>query len=125
MHHTVWIIGVIMALTGIGAVLKPDWMKRMIVFFTGRHRFQAVAVVKLVIGVLFLIVARETRHWQVIVALGILIIVSNMAALLVKPETAQRYMLGWQKQPPWIYRLWGVVAVLFAALVIYAGWPHP
>lgn len=124
MQHTIWIIGAIMALSGIAAVLKPDWMKRMMVFFTVRHRYQAAAAVKLIIGVLFLIFARECRLWQVIAVLGILIAGGNLGALLIKPETAQKFMLWWQKQPFWVYRLWGVSGVLLAALIIYAGWPQ-
>ena len=123
MQHSVWIIGAVMAVWGIAAVLKPDWMKRMMVFFTVRHRFQAAAAVKLAIGIVFLIAARECRHWQIVVVLGILIAGGNLGALLIKSETAQKFMLWWQKQPLWVYRLWGVAAVLFAALVIYAGRP--
>lgn len=122
-HHGVWIIGAIMAIAGVAGVLKPDWIKRIMVFFTGRHRFQAAAVAKLAIGVIFLILATGTRIPWVIILLGILIAGGNLAALLVKPETAQKFMLSWQKQPPWIYRVWGILAVLLAALIIYTGWP--
>ncbi len=123
-YHGVWVIGVIMALGGVMAVLRPDWMRKTMVFFTGRHRFQAAAVVKLLIGVAFLILATGTRIPWVIILIGILTAAGNLWALLIKPETAHNFMLWWQKQPFWVYRLWGIVGVLIAALVIYAGWPR-
>ena len=123
MHHIVWIIGAIMALGAIAAVLKPDWIKRTMGFFSARHRFQAAAAIKLVIGVIFLIFARDCRYWQVVAAIGILITAGNLWALLIKPETALKFMLWWQKQPFWVFRLWGIMGVVFGGIIIYAGIP--
>ncbi|NLW84300.1 MAG: hypothetical protein GXY41_07865 [Phycisphaerae bacterium] len=121
MHHIVWIIGALMALGGIAMVLKPDWMKRMMEFFNVRHRFQAAAAIKLIIGVIFLIFARDFRHWQVLAAIGILTAAGNLWALLIKPETALKFMLWWQKKPFWVYRLWGVSATMLGGIIIYIG----
>lgn len=123
MHHSVWLIGVLMCLGGVAMVLKPDWMKKVMVFFSVRHRFQAAAVVKLAFGILFLIFARDCRLWQVIVVFGFLIAGGNLWALAAKPKTTQSFMLWWQKQPFWVYRLWGILGAVFGSIIIYAGIP--
>lgn len=123
MHHIVWIIGAIMALGGVAMVLKPDWMKRTMDFFTARHRFQAAAVLKLIIGVVFLVLATQSRMPWVIILIGILIAVGNLWALLINPDTARNFMLWWQKKPFWVYRLWGIMGVIFGGIIIYAGIP--
>jgi len=123
MAHIIWIIGALIALWGISAVLKPDWMKRFITFTAAGNRWRLAAAVKVVVGVVFLILATASRISWVIIVIGILTAGGSIIALTLKPEKMQAMMHWWQQRPLWMYRLWGVVAVLFAALIIYAGWP--
>lgn len=123
MHHIVWLIGALVSLWGFTAVLRPDWMKRMMDFFVVGRRFWAAAAVKVVVGVVLLIFARECRIPWVIILVGILTAGGSLLAMTFKPETVQKFMLWWQKQPFWLFRLWGVAAIIFGGIIIVAGLP--
>ena len=43
MHHLVWILGAFMALWGIMAIFRPDWMKRCVDFMAVGQRFRGAA----------------------------------------------------------------------------------
>lgn len=126
MAHIIWIIviiGALIALWGISAVLKPDWMKRFITFTAAGNRWRLAAAAKVVVGVVFLILATSSRIPWVLIVVGFLTAGGSIIALTLKPEKMQAMMHWCQQRPLWMYRLWGVVAVLFGALIIYAGWP--
>jgi hypothetical protein len=125
MHHLVWILGAFMALWGIMAIFRPDWMKRCVDFMAVGQRFRGAAALKIVVGVIFLIFARECRNPSVIIALGILMAGgSTLFMVALKPETIKAWIAWWQKQALWLYRLWGIVASLLGGFIIYTGIPN-
>ena len=87
------------------------------------NRWRPLAAVKIVVGVVFLILATSSRSPEAVIAIGILMAGGSILALTLKPEKMQAVMHWWQQQPLWLCRLWGVLAVLAGALVIYVGWP--
>ena len=114
-----------MALWGIMAIFRPDWMKRCVDFMAVGQRFRGAAALKIVVGVIFLIFARECRNPSVIIALGILMAGgSTLFMVALKPETIKAWIAWWQKQALWLYRLWGIVASLLGGFIIYTGIPN-
>jgi mannose/fructose/N-acetylgalactosamine-specific phosphotransferase system component IIC len=121
MQYSVWIVGALVAAWGVAVAIKPQWMKRVMDFFVVGRRFWLGAAAKVAIGIIFLVFARECREPGIIIAIGVIIVVSNLFVLTLEPEKVHRMMAYFQKQPPWIYRTWGVVAALFGGLLLYAG----
>lgn len=124
MSHSVWIVGAIMALWGCMAIFRPEWMKRFVDQMAIGQRFRIAAAVKITIGVLFLILARQCRFDLVITVIGILMAGGSVLVMVaLRPEAIQAWIAWWQKRPVWIFRLWGVFALLFGGVVIVAGMP--
>jgi len=124
MIHSVWIVGAVMVLWGGMAIFRPNWMKTFVDQMAIGQRFRGAAAIKIVIGVLFLILARQCRFDLVITVLGILMAGGSVLVMVaLKPETIQTWIAWWQRRPVWVFRLWGIFAVLFGGVVIVAGWP--
>ncbi|NLW84298.1 MAG: hypothetical protein GXY41_07855 [Phycisphaerae bacterium] len=121
MQYSVWIVGVLVAAWGVAVAIKPQWMKRMMDFFVVGRRFWLAAAAKVAVGILFLVFARDCRIPGIIIAIGVITVVSNLFVLTLAPEKVHKMMAYWQKQPLWIYRTWGIVAALFGGLLLYAG----
>jgi len=124
MQHSVWIIGALICLWGVAVLIRPDWMKRVVDFLAKSRRFVIAAAAKIVFGVVLLVFARGCRIPWVIMLIGVLFAGGSVVALMIDPEKIRTMVGWWQKQALWIYRVWGVVAVLFGGLVIFAGLPQ-
>jgi hypothetical protein len=90
------------------------------------HKGKAVyfaAGSKSVLGIIFLILARDCRVTWVIIALGILMTLGPIFFCILPFSKIQAYMNWWIARPVWVYRLWGIAATLFGGLIIYTGMP--
>ena len=123
MVHIIWLTGAVTALLGITILFKPLWMRQMITFINKGKSVYAAAGSKIVLGVIFLVMARDCGHPKVIIALGILMTFGPILFCLLPFAKIQAYMNWWIARPVWMYRLWGIVAALFGAFVMYAGVP--
>lgn len=121
MKYSVWFIGALICAWGVAAAMKPNWMKRVVDFIAVGRRFWPAAAMKVVIGVLFLVVAQGCRLPWVIGIIGGLMAGGSLLAMTIDPASIQKLMQWEQKQPLWVYRAWGVLAVLFGGVLLYAG----
>mgnify|MGYP000109070267 CR=1 FL=1 len=123
MVHIVWIVGVLTALCGVLAIFKPNWMKAYIRFISRGRLFYGVIALKIVIGILFLIFARECKLPWAIIAVGILSAVGAAVFGLLPVIKIKAYLNWWQIRPDWMYRVWGILAIAFGLLIMYIGFP--
>ena len=123
MVHIVWLTGAVTALLGITILFKPLWMRQMITFINKGKTIYAIAGSKTLIGIIFLILATQCKLANVIIALGILMTIGPLLFCLLPFTKLQAYVNWWITRPVWMYRLWGIVATLFGAFIMYAGVP--
>ena len=121
MKYSVWFIGALICAWGIAAVIRPDWIKRVVDFLVIGWRWRLSAAIKVVIGILFLVFARECRIPWVIIVFGILIAGGSLLVMTLEPVKVQKLMQFMQSRQLWVYRCWGVLAVIFGGLILYAG----
>lgn len=123
MVHLAWIIGAIIGAWGLLAVLAPDKMRGFVKFMGEEKRYYLAAIFRLVVAVIFLILARDVQHTRIILLLGLLFLIGGILVLVIPGPKIKSMLDWWITKPLWVYRLWGVVAVMFGVLIIYAGWP--
>lgn len=124
MVHIVWIMGLVITLCGITALFKPDWMKKFIVFISKGKLVYLAAGLKILMGVVFLIFARECKWTGFIVAVGILSAAGATIFCLIPFIKITVYLTWWQNRPAWVYRLWGILAAAFGIALMYGGFPQ-
>jgi len=123
MVHLVWIIGALIGAWGLLAVFAPEKMRRFVRFMGEEKRYYLAALFRLIVAVIFLILGRDVQQTRIILLLGLLFLIGGILVLVIPQPKIKGMLNWWITKPLWVYRLWGVAAVVFAALIIYAGWP--
>lgn len=123
MEYSVSIIGLLTTVWGLVVVIQPLWHKTLIGFLAQGRRAYAAVVLKIVVGILFLIYARQCRIPSVIIVLGILTVVGSVLVAAMPITRIHAWFQWCQGRPLWFYRLWAVAAVMLGILIFYAGWP--
>lgn len=122
--HLVWIIGAIIAIWGITVLFKPDWMKHLMATFEKRKfLIYFTAGIKIIIGVVFLILATKCKWPWVIIILGIMTAGGSIIFCMLPYDKIKAFMTWWENRPIWLYRVWAVLATLLGGFIMYAGVP--
>jgi hypothetical protein len=123
MAYFVCVVGALTAAWAITVLFKPNWMKKAIEFFQKGRMVYLVIGLKNAIGIIFLIFARECRWTLFVIIIGVLMISGTTLFCMLPLEKIKAYLNWWLARPVWMYRLWGILATLFGALLIWAGIP--
>jgi uncharacterized protein YjeT (DUF2065 family) len=121
MNLVIKIIGIVFVFITILYFLKPDIMKSLMEFFKQGRRIYFAALLRLVLAVVFLLAARQCRHFWVIFAFGVLFIISGLLIFILGLEKVKSYINWWQKQPVMLLRVMAVVGLAIGAIIIYSA----
>lgn len=114
-------IGILMACMGAIVILSPNVMKKMISFWRKGNRLYAGGVVRVLLGVVFLLSAPQTRLTGVIYTLGILMLLGGIVIFILGVKKLKAILDWWDKLPHYILRLMGFLILAIGALVIYCA----
>lgn len=121
MDIIVKIIGVIIVAFAIVLLVRPDVMKSLMAFFSKGKRLYAAGLVRLVLGVIFLLAARECDITWLIAAFGVLFLIAGLLIFALGPEKLRGILTWSQKQPSLLLRAFAVIALAIGAVIIYAA----
>jgi len=121
MQLIVKIIGILIVIEGVLFVLKPTLMQKVIVFFLAGRRLYVPAVLRIVLAVILLVAASQCQITLVIIVLGILLLVSGIAAFSIGLDRQKAMLNWWQQKSSTFLRLVAVIALLLGAVVIYSA----
>ena len=121
--HFVWVIGAITALMGILVIFKPTAFNKMISVVGKGKLIYVAAASKVLMGILFLILATSCKLTGVVIGFGILMAGGATLFCMIPFAKLMAYIQWWKTRPVWLYRTWGIFATLIGALLIYAGLP--
>jgi len=121
MDTVIKIIGIVFIAMTIVYFLKPDVMKWLMEFFKKGKRIYLAALVRFTLAVVFLLAARECDITWVIVAFGILFIISGLLIFILGLERVKAYIGWWQKQSTLLLRLVSLIGLALGAIIIYSA----
>ena len=121
MDLVIKIIGIVIVFFAIIYLLKPDILKRLLEFFKKGKRIYLAALIRLTFAVLFLLDANECKMPWVIIAFGILFLLSGLLIFILGVEKTRTMIEWWQKQSTLLVRIIGLIALAIGALIIYAA----
>ncbi len=114
-------LGILFVLIGIVYLLKPDVLNLLIEFFKKGKRIYIAGIVRLALAVLFLVAARQCRHFWVIFVFGIILLLSGLLIFVLGPKKLRTILEWYQKQSVTLYRVIAVIAVVIGAVIIFAA----
>jgi hypothetical protein len=121
MDIVIKIIGIVFVIMAIVSLLKPNFVKRVIGFFKEGKRVYIAALGRLILAVVFLLSARECRQFWVILAFGILFLISGLLVFVIGAERLKP-KLGWfQSKSAVFIRVMAVIILVIGAVIIYSA----
>lgn len=121
MSTAIQIIGIVIVAIGIVYILKPSVMNRLFEFFKKGSRLYVAAPIRLVLGIVFLLGARECKHFWVIMVLGILLLISGILVLLLGPRKLVPMIEWFQKQSEILQRVVALIVLAVGVVIIISA----
>ncbi len=121
MSTAIQIIGIVIVAIGVVYILKPSAMKRLFEFFKKGNRLYVAVPIRLALAVVFLIGARECKHFWVIFVLGILLLISGILVLLLGPKKLVPILEWFQGQSEILQRVVALIVLAVGVVIIISA----
>jgi hypothetical protein len=115
------LFGILIAAACIWGIVAPRYMVDKIVKFWNQPAGLWLAIgVRVVVGVLFILAAAETRYPTFFQIFGVLILVAAAAIPIVGKERLTRLINWFTGMPTLAIRLWLIIGLAFSLFIVYA-----
>ncbi len=121
MNIVVKIIGIVLIFMAILYLLKPDVIKKIMEFFKQGYRIYFIAVTRLTLAVIFLLAAGQCKKPWVIIALGIVFIISALLIFMLGAAKVKKIIDWWQRQPSLFLRIAALIVLALGVIIIYSA----
>jgi len=117
----VLIAGSIILLFGIASLIAPSIIKYWFNRMTEWRQFHLIAVLRIVIGILFLLAANETRFPLFVTVMGVISLLSGLAIPIAGVERVKTFAKWGIERSDTVLRLWVLVASVVGFMLVWAG----
>ena len=122
MAIAVKIIGIIFVFLAVVYLMKPAVMRGLMKFFGQGKRMYFAALIRFILAVIFLLAAGEhNRHAWVIIAFGIVFMISGVLIFILGIEKVKSIIGWWQRQSTALLRALAVITLAMGAVIIYCA----
>ncbi len=125
MGYLVAIGGLLMLVLSVLALLTPKRVVAVLLRWPAKRRFLFAVGVRLILGIIFLVGAPDTRFPAFISIVGIIVVAAAVILLLLGPTKVDAMIQWWLHRSRAFMRVWALVGVILSALILYAGLGPP
>lgn len=119
MNWLLKIIAVLIIIDGIVLLFRPDFLKKYIEIFTQGAKIYIAALIKTVIGAIFLFGASGCKAPWVIILFGILALV-GAAFIVIIPQKAKAMAEWFAARNNTTLRFFSIIYILIGALLVFS-----
>lgn len=113
-------VGILIILAAIWIVVKPQVCVKMMGFLARGRMVYLVGLLRLAIGGLLLVSARECGRVWIVIALGVLFLISGALIFIVRLDRIKATLTWLSKRSAMAIRLMALVPVAIGAVIIWA-----
>lgn len=121
MQHIVPAIGVLIAAAAIAILVAPGKWKKMFVRIAQGNWLYVAAAFRIIVGVLFILAAENTRTPMAVKVIGALIIVAGVMIPIIGPKKLALFIQLMLARKDSTLRLFGVVAGAIGVFFIWTA----
>ena len=121
MSVLVAIVGLFILGIGVAVLLSPAQLKRVLRIFLQKRWWRLAAAIRILIGIVLLIAASETRAPAFVFVVGVLFIAAGASLPLIGSARLERLSNWWLERPDVLFRLWALATVAFGAALVWCG----
>lgn len=114
-------IGILMIAMGAVNVLSPVMMRNMLAFWSRGKNVYAGGLLRLLLGLVFLWSAPQSKSPVIIYALGILMLLGGVFIFALRLDKIKSMLDWWNKKSDSILRLTAILILGIGALIFYSA----
>jgi len=115
------IVGILFVLMAILFLITPQLMRKTYKFFIKGKRIYLAGVLRLILGVIFLLAAAQCKNPAVIMAIGVLFIIAGIMVFTIKLDKLLSIVESFQNKSSIILRLIALVPLAVGLIVVYCA----
>lgn len=112
------LVALIWSALGVIILVKPDAFSRIITFCKQGNRMSTIGIIRIVIGIIFLIAASKCKVSAVVTVLGILILIKGVLVFALNRKKINSIIAWWEKKPFSTIRALSLVVIALAFLLL-------
>lgn len=121
MTWIVALVGLLILAGGLLMLTVPNAIRGSLQMFIDRRLMPVASLVRVVIGIFFVLAAPSTRLPIFVWAIGLLAIVVGVSMPIVGFRKVEGWATWWLKKSDSVIRRWSLLAILLGALLAWAG----
>jgi len=121
MIYVVQFIGALIVAIGLLLLINPDKLKTVLYKMIDKDKLYVAAVLRVAFGVVFIMVAQETRLPNVTTGLGVFFILAGVIIPIMGKTRIAALATWWIARGNAIIRLWSVIAIALGVFIFWLG----
>ena len=118
MDMVIRIIGIVLVLYALLCVIKPGILRGVMQFFRKGRRVYVIALMRFVLAVVFFVAAHKCRNERVIIAFGILLLISGLLIIMLGAKKVGSIIDWYLKQSALLLRFLAMIAAALGVVII-------
>ena len=121
MHAVVSVVGAVILGIGFFVLVAPNELRKVMRLLLIRRWLPLASALRIVVGALFVMAARDTRAPVFILVVGVVLILAGITLPALGAQRTERFAVWWVGRPNAVIRLWALAAMVFGTFVAAAG----
>lgn len=113
-------IGMALVAVGVLVMVRPSAVKQILDFWKEGNRLYGMGVVRIVVGVILLLAARESAIPWLVAIIGLLPITGGIVIFVMGLDKSKKLIELWHSKPNKVYRKFSVIPIAIGAVLILA-----
>ncbi len=115
------LIGSFLVLVGLVVLIVPRAMTQTLKVFLDRRWIPAASLIRIVLGLVCILGAGETRLPTFVLGFGVLVLISGIAIPFIGFERIERLVNFWIRQSDTVLRVWSVAVIGLGGVLVWAA----
>ena len=115
------VIGTVTVAMGLVYLVKPEFLRGIMRFFSEGRRMYFAALVRFALAVTFFMGARKCGITWVILLFGALFLLSGILIFLLGVERSRAIINWYRQQPKFVFRMLALVVLGAGLIIVYAS----
>ena len=121
MDKVILVIGIVFGVIGVFFVIKPDVAVKLMKAIMKGPLVYIPGILRIALGVVFLVSVRECEIKWVILTFGVLMVVAGVVLLMTKAVKLRAFFEWWTKRSLWVIRVGWLLAVACGGVIAWAA----
>lgn len=112
------VAGVLVIILGTLFIVNPLFLKKYISFWATDKRYYGIGVIRIAVGIILILAARQAVQGAVAAVLGSLMMISGILVFAIGEEKIKPLLNWYSDLPDLAIRILGLVVVVFGLLIV-------